>query len=139
MDRGSLASIPSWIQDVQKSPTGSNVKMILVGNKADIASSARAITRAEGEAIAAQYGIDFYETSAKDNTNVDTAFMNLITQVYTAQIDQNSKQQNISTTASVDDNKITKTQNTSSSKLGKKESITIKEEKESGKKKTCCF
>lgn len=50
---------------------------ILVGNKADVDSSKRAIETSRGEALAAEYGIPFLETSAKSGMNVEEAFVSL--------------------------------------------------------------
>jgi hypothetical protein len=44
---------------------------ILVGNKSDMADEKRAVPRSKGEALAKEYGIQFFETSAKDNVNVE--------------------------------------------------------------------
>lgn len=50
---------------------------ILVGNKADVDSSKRAIDTSRGEALAAEYGIPFLETSAKSGMNVEEAFVSV--------------------------------------------------------------
>lgn len=39
------------------------------------------VTSAEGEALAREYKIPFFETSALNNTNVDNAFMALVTEI----------------------------------------------------------
>jgi hypothetical protein len=44
---------------------------ILVGNKSDMADERRAVPYARGKALADEYGIAFFETSAKDNSNVE--------------------------------------------------------------------
>lgn len=44
---------------------------ILVGNKSDMADEKRAVPYAKGQALAEEYGIRFFETSAKDNINVE--------------------------------------------------------------------
>jgi hypothetical protein len=44
---------------------------ILVGNKVDMAPEKRAVSYARGKALADEYRIQFFETSAKSNTNVD--------------------------------------------------------------------
>ena len=46
---------------------------ILVGNKSDVAESKRAIPFAVGKALADEYNIQFFETSAKENRNVEEA------------------------------------------------------------------
>lgn len=44
---------------------------ILVGNKCDIDESKRAVPYSKGQALANEFGIKFFETSAKSNINVD--------------------------------------------------------------------
>ena len=62
-----------WIDSIRDAGTGS-IDTILIGNKADLT---RAVSREEAEALAKEYKIQYYETSAKDNTNVDQAFHEL--------------------------------------------------------------
>lgn len=47
---------------------------LLIGNKSDLSSS-RQVSSQEGESFARQYGFEFLETSAKDNVNVQTVFI----------------------------------------------------------------
>jgi Ras-related protein Rab-8A len=49
------------------------VSKILVGNKSD-AEEKRVISTEQGLALAEEFGIPFFETSAKANTNVEDAF-----------------------------------------------------------------
>jgi hypothetical protein len=44
-------------------------------------SEQRVVTTGEGDALAKEYQIPFYETSAKQALNVDTAFLTIATQV----------------------------------------------------------
>ena len=44
--------------------------MILCGNKCDL-SDARVISKERGELLAAKYGMEFMETSAQANINVE--------------------------------------------------------------------
>ena len=46
----------------------------MVGNKCDADPSKIQVTEAEGQALADQYGIKFFLTSAKNNVNVNVAF-----------------------------------------------------------------
>lgn len=41
----------------------------------------RVVSTGEGEALAKEYQIPFYETSAKQSLNVETAFLTIATQV----------------------------------------------------------
>ena len=51
-------------------------KKILIGNKCDLEEE-REISKDEGEAFAMRNGMQYIETSAKINTNVNEAFENL--------------------------------------------------------------
>jgi Ras-related protein Rab-8A len=44
---------------------------ILVGNKSDMAEERRAVPYSKGKALADEYKIQFFETSAKENINVE--------------------------------------------------------------------
>ena len=52
-------------------------KVILVGNKADIPDNQRQVTKERAQEMADKWGIGYIETSAKDNTNVQEAFMTI--------------------------------------------------------------
>jgi len=56
------------------------VNIVLIGNKCDL-SDRRAITAEQGAALAKEYNIQFFETSAKQDINVQEAFGALVRQV----------------------------------------------------------
>eukprot|EP01031_Cornospumella_fuschlensis_P030918 gene30918-37365_t len=57
------------------------VPMLVVGNKADMAKKDRAVSKEEGKALADEFGAQFMEVSAKENTKVKDAFEALIKKV----------------------------------------------------------
>ena len=64
----------------QAAPQATQIKMVLVGNKCDL--DGRAVPRALAEAYANKMGMEYFETSAEEDTNVKEAFstlLNLIT------------------------------------------------------------
>mmetsp|Transcript_31239 Transcript_31239/g.29780 ORF Transcript_31239/g.29780 Transcript_31239/m.29780 type:complete len:127 (-) Transcript_31239:172-552(-) len=78
-DANSFTNVRNWMRQID-SNASENVNRILIGNKADVDSEKagdRRVTTAEGKALAEEFGIKFYETSAKLNLNVDTAFMSI--------------------------------------------------------------
>jgi len=77
-DRSTFMSIRNWISQIQMH-ADVNVNKILIGNKCDMAD--RVVTTEEGEALAREYNIHFYETSAKQDINVEKAFMTIATDV----------------------------------------------------------
>jgi small GTP-binding protein len=64
-----------WIDSIRDSSADSNpIDVILVGNKCDLD---RTVTREEAESLAQQFQLPYFETSAKDATNVGEAFQAL--------------------------------------------------------------
>jgi Ras-related protein Rab-8A len=57
-----------------------NVNKILIGNKCDM-SDQRVISYEEGEALAKEYNIRFFETSAKQDISVEKSFITIATEV----------------------------------------------------------
>ncbi len=46
-------------------------EQVLVGNKCDMEESKRKVPYSQGQALADEFGIQFFETSAKNNIKVD--------------------------------------------------------------------
>ena len=55
--------------------------MALIGNKSDLKES-RVVSTEEGQELADKYGILFYETSAKDGTNIKEIFQKTGQKIY---------------------------------------------------------
>ncbi|KAG6511890.1 hypothetical protein ZIOFF_029969 [Zingiber officinale] len=75
-DESSFNNIRNWIRNIEQHASD-NVNKILVGNKADMDESKRAVPTASGQALADEYGIKFFETSAKTNLNVEQVFFSI--------------------------------------------------------------
>ncbi|CAN6989565.1 unnamed protein product, partial [Brassica rapa subsp. trilocularis] len=75
-DESSFNNIRNWIRNIEQHASD-NVNKILVGNKADMDESKRAVPTAKGQALADEYGIKFFETSAKTNLNVEEVFFSI--------------------------------------------------------------
>ncbi|KAK6140319.1 hypothetical protein DH2020_025956 [Rehmannia glutinosa] len=75
-DSSSLLYIRNWIRNIEQHASD-NVNKILVGNKADMDESKRAVPTSKGQALADEYGIKFFETSAKTNMNVEEVFFSI--------------------------------------------------------------
>ncbi|GMH12768.1 hypothetical protein Nepgr_014609 [Nepenthes gracilis] len=75
-DESSFNNIGNWIRNIEQHASD-NVNKILVGNKADMDESKRAVPTSKGQALADEYGIKFFETSAKTNLNVEEVFFSI--------------------------------------------------------------
>ena len=71
-DTESFKNINNWLIEIEKN-ANKNVYKILVGNKCDLEDK-RTVSYQQGKELAETYGMQFIETSAKSNTNVDEAF-----------------------------------------------------------------
>jgi Ras-related protein Rab-1A len=72
-------NIPSWMKEIRQYANDS-VKIVLVGNKSDLEKK-RIISYKEGEEMAKNLKIQFIETSAFSNTNINNIFTTLITEI----------------------------------------------------------
>jgi len=78
-DRNSFTSIRNWVAQIQMH-ADVNVNKILIGNKSDCQDQ-RVISYEEGASLAKEYNINFFETSAKQDLNVEKAFITIATDV----------------------------------------------------------
>lgn len=74
-DPSSFDNIRNWMSNLQQNASP-DVQKILVGNKCDMADR-RVISTQRGQDLANEYGISFFETSAKSSSNVNECFMAL--------------------------------------------------------------
>lgn len=68
----SFQNVTYWLKKIKKHGD-EHVNIILMGNKIDLTNEI-VVEKEEAEALAAQYDIAYFETCAKDATNVDIAF-----------------------------------------------------------------
>eukprot|EP00474_Spongospora_subterranea_P008583 CRZ09041.1 hypothetical protein [Spongospora subterranea] len=74
-DEQSFLNIRNWIRNIEQHAADS-VNKILIGNKCDMTEDKK-IETSRGSALAAEYSISFFETSAKSDINVTEAFMSI--------------------------------------------------------------
>ncbi|MES1909524.1 MAG: Ras-related protein RABD2c, variant 2 [Cercozoa sp. M6MM] len=71
----SFHHVEEWLGEVNRHASENTLKL-LVGNKADLTNE-RAVTTEDAKAFAERLSIPFLETSAKDATNVEQAFLTM--------------------------------------------------------------
>jgi len=78
-DSVSFNHLNMWLGEIERSAKDS-VSKIIVGNKSDL-SSKRVVDFNSGKEFAEKLGIPFLETSAKNATNVEQAFITMATDI----------------------------------------------------------
>lgn len=101
-NRESFEHVKSWYDEVKQN-TQEGVCIIMCGNKADIEKD-RVVSTAEGEKLASQLGIAFFETSAKTSDNIHIAFRKLIESCIKKQALGKKNLSNSPNTTSLNDN-----------------------------------
>ncbi|KAB2089587.1 hypothetical protein ES319_A03G072100v1 [Gossypium barbadense] len=72
-DQASFNNVKQWLNEIDRYASG-NVNKLLVGNKCDLTAK-KVVSYETAKAFADDLGIPFMETSAKNATNVEQAFM----------------------------------------------------------------
>lgn len=74
-DAESFNNVKQWLNEIDRYAS-ENVNKLLVGNKCDL-DDKRAVSLEEGKALAENLGIPHLESSAKNATNVEQAFLTM--------------------------------------------------------------
>ena len=78
-DESSFNNVRNWMRQIDQN-AAENVNRILIGNKCDM-EDLRKVSVDKGKELADEFKINFFETSAKLNTNVDKAFMSIAAEI----------------------------------------------------------
>ena len=74
-DPTSYLHIEKWVEQIRETGNA-DIVMILVGSKSDLKDE-RKVTVKQGEELAERYNLDFIETSAKEDSNIEEVFKKL--------------------------------------------------------------
>ncbi|KAF0976200.1 hypothetical protein FDP41_004875 [Naegleria fowleri] len=78
-DQDSFSNVKQWLSEIDRYASD-NVNKLLVGNKCDLTSK-KQVDRSTAEEFAKSLNIPFLETSAKNSTNVEQAFMTMAAEI----------------------------------------------------------
>ncbi|KAL2905756.1 Ras-related protein Rab11D [Bienertia sinuspersici] len=78
--RQTFEHIPRWLEEL-RGHADKNIVIMLVGNKTDLEDQ-RAVATEDAKEFAEKEGLFFLETSALDATNVETAFITVLTEIF---------------------------------------------------------
>jgi len=74
-DQESFNNVKQWLNEIDRY-ANEHVNKLLVGNKSDLEDK-RVVDKATAQAFAEEIGVQYIETSAKNSTNVEEAFMRM--------------------------------------------------------------
>jgi small GTP-binding protein len=80
VDRDSFINLKKWFKSIKENNTNDNLQLIIIGSKCDLEEE-RKVVKEEFEKLADEIKVKFFETSAKENINIDLAFDCIINQV----------------------------------------------------------
>ena len=72
----SFGNLKFWLRQIQDRGPVDVENIMILGNKCDMEEQ-RQISKEQGEAFAQKNGLSFLETSAKNNVNVEEAFLQM--------------------------------------------------------------
>ncbi|KAF3962022.1 hypothetical protein ACB098_10G037700 [Castanea mollissima] len=78
-DQESFNNVKQWLNEIDRYAS-ENVNKLLVGNKSDLTAN-KVVSYETAKAFADEIGIPFMETSAKNATNVEQAFMAMAAEI----------------------------------------------------------
>ncbi|XP_057770484.1 ras-related protein RABA6b-like [Salvia miltiorrhiza] len=78
--RSTFESLRKWLKELREFGSREMV-VVLVGNKSDLTHS-REVSLEDGQTLAQLEDLSFMETSAKENSNVEDAFLQMINRIY---------------------------------------------------------
>lgn len=78
--RQTFDHVPRWLEEL-RNHADNNIVIMLVGNKCDL-DNLRAVPTEDAKEFAQKEGLFFLETSAMEATNVETAFLTVLTEIF---------------------------------------------------------
>ncbi len=90
-DENSFKNVRNWVKQIEQNAQ-TNVCKVLVGNKCD--REDRKVSYEEGAKLAKEFNMQFFETSAKSNYNVNETFTFLTKEILNSQCKDKDSQSN---------------------------------------------
>jgi len=90
LDKATFDSVGSWIKEV-KDLKGDDVILVLVGNKADLESQKRAVTKDEAKKVAEENKAIFFEVSAKRGEGISEMFTQIASNIVSIETGANKE------------------------------------------------
>lgn len=80
-NKNSFYNLRNWLNSIKDNTQADSIQLIIIANKSDLVNE-REVDRDLVEKKAKELNIQYFETSAKENINLDDAFNTVIEKVY---------------------------------------------------------
>ena len=80
-NRGSFKELENIMDEMTRAKDDDNIPIVLAGNKCDLDESEREVQKEEGQKLAEEWGVPFFETSAKTKINDHEVFYEIVREV----------------------------------------------------------
>jgi small GTP-binding protein len=80
-NRSSFNNIKNWLNSIKENTNEDSIQLIIIANKIDLENE-REVKTEEISKKAKELNIEYYETSAKENINIDESFNKIIEKVH---------------------------------------------------------
>ena len=85
-DMNSFEALKGWMHRIREYVDIETVPIVLIGNKCDLQE--RQVLLEDGQRVANEFGIKYFETSACKNINIENAFLELIDSILKIEINK---------------------------------------------------
>lgn len=80
-NRNSFNNLKNWLHSIKENTNSESIQLIIIANKLDLENE-REVKTEEIAQKAKELNIEYFETSAKENFNIDEAFDTIIDKVF---------------------------------------------------------
>ena len=80
-NRGSFKELENIMDEMTRAKDDDNIPIVLAGNKCDLDEAEREVQKEEGQKLAEEWGVPFFETSAKTKINDHEVFYEIVREV----------------------------------------------------------
>ena len=80
-NRGSFEEMETIMDEMTRARDDDNIPLVLAGNKCDLDGTEREVTKEEGQKLADQWQVPFFETSAKMKINDHEVFYEIVREI----------------------------------------------------------
>jgi small GTP-binding protein len=105
-NRNSFYNLRNWLNSIKDNTNEEKIQLIIIANKSDLVDE-REVSTDEITKKARELDVEYFETSAKDNSNIETAFNTIIEKVVKT-VYAKKKTFSLGTSTSSSDNKGSK-------------------------------